>query len=249
MRIIFPTGMVLPNRVIKLTSNFSTKIQEGKKLIRVPLMRKIPQMLILNTTLRHLVDHHQTKQNKVSIKQEVEQRVVAKIGGTINEVVFPHLLFKIQILVLIEAFVLKVVLILEIKSDLLQIRIRVPQIKIGFRDMEPLICMNNKIQKEELQEYLSLERTDRLPIPEQAHQGWRHSTQWYFTPQTFHLLLIESNKPLSRIFNKTLTYLNSGQVFKIPKQTGVNLQGLRIHVTSTFKGHLLPQGRLGLLVP
>jgi len=239
--------MVLPSGIIRPTSNFSTKIKEEKKLISVStLMREIPQMLILNMTLHHLVDHHQTKQIKVSIRQEVILRVVAKIRGTINEVVFPHLLFKIQIPMLIGVFVLKVELTLEIKNDLLQIRIKAPQIKIGFRDTEPLICMNNKIQQEELQEYLSLERTDRLPILVQAHQGWLHSTQWNSTPQTFHLLLEGNNKPLIRIFNKTLT---SGQVFKVPNQTGVNLQGLRIHVTSTRKGHLLPQGRLGLLVP
>jgi hypothetical protein len=163
--------------VIHLTVDFSREFDEGKKL-------SIKMKLISKRMFQHITEHMALG---VLLMREI-LGMVAKIREIINEVVFPHLCFKIQIPELIGEFALRAGLILDQRTDLLQIRIEILSIKIGFRNMEPLICTNNKTQQEELQEYLNQEQTELLLTSVQDHQGLLLSTRWYSIPQTCHLI-------------------------------------------------------------
>lgn len=169
-----------------------------------------------------------------------------KIRGII-EVVFPHLCFTIQMPELKGEFALRAELILDQRTDQLQIRVGVLSIKIGFRNMEPLICTNNKTQQEELQEYLNQEQTDLLSTLVQDRQGLLHSTQWYSIPQTCHLIHKGNNQTLIGVLKAVLEELNPGRVFKILRIVGMNLQNLQVQTMGFHKGHPLHQEHMNLL--
>jgi putative heme iron utilization protein len=151
-----------------------------------------------------------------------------KIDAKITQELFPRLPFKIQIPEVIVVLVLKREQSLDLENNLLQAQ----QTQTGFRGTEPLICTNNKMQREEFQRYLNLEPTGLLPIPAQVHQNLRHSIQRFTMPQMCHLHR-EHNQNQEII----LAYLSLRPVSTIPKLVGVIHQEQRVHPVGFHRDH------------
>jgi hypothetical protein len=166
----------------------------------------------------------------------MEPRIDAK-KGAITQEVFPRLRFKIQIPEVIVVFVLKMEQSLDLENDLVQAR----QTQTGFKGTEPLICTNNKMHREDLQEYLNPEPTGLLPIPVQVHQDLLLSIRWFTMPQTYH-----RHRKHNQTRKIIQAYLNLRPVSTIPGLVGVIHQEQQVHPVGFRRDHTGHQVYLNL---